>query len=178
MDLFLPTSEDLAKLPIRAVAAYAERTSRRLSAMLRGAVRDAVIDNLLREIRTVCAAHPLGQVTQASIAAAVQCLAEEYASLPVATRSPERFRAVFSLTHAALAAISVIEGARRPDAVARQLRTAVTEAERAVRAIDALDNDAARSAAATAREEYEVLLRAFGEHLDGIVGGAVDCFAD
>jgi len=172
----LPTAEELEKLPMRGVVAYAARTARRLSSALRGVVADDILDQLLRLVDTVSTTNLIGEVEQHPVAIAVQRLAEAYAAAPSGMTSRETFRAVFSLTHAALAAMHAIEAAVHPARARHEMKSAAKEAQRAVRAIEALENTAASAAAEAARQDYQMLVRVYGEHDEVIIGDPLDCF--
>jgi hypothetical protein len=161
---------------MRAVVAYAGRTANRLSSALCGVVADDILDDVLRLVDTVSRISLIGEMKQASVAVAVQHLTEAYAAAPANMKSPEKFRVVFSLTHAALAAISAIEASVNSERARYEMKAAVEEAQRAVGAIESLEKEAAIAAAESARRDYEVLLRVYGEHDEVIIGEPIDCF--
>ena len=176
MNSSLPTIEELQKLPIRAVAAYAARIARRLSPALRGIVADAILDDVLRLLDTVLTTDSLAEVARAPLANSLVPLTDAYAAAPANTKSPENFLVVFCMIHAALAAMHAIEAAVDPASADHEMKGAAKEAQRATRTIGTLDNTAARAAAQAARQDYEVLLRVYGEHDEAVVGEPVDCF--
>jgi hypothetical protein len=144
---------------------------------LQGAVADEILDDLLRPVEAVTTTSPVDEVRQAPIATAVHRLASAYAAAPAGVKSPEKFLVVFSLTHAALAAMHAVEAAVRPEGGRHERKAAAEEAERAVRTIHtALDNRAASAALEAARQDYEILLRVYGEHDEVVIGEPVQCF--
>ena len=176
MNTALPTAEELEKLPMRAVVAYAARTARRLSSELRGVIEVEILDDALRLVDAVSTADRIGEIDQVSVIAAAERVAEAYATAPAITKSLKQFRIVFSLVQAALAAMNAIAAAVAPQRARYDMKRAATSAERAVRPIDALDELAARSATEAARQDYETLVRVYGQHDDVIIGEPVSCF--
>ena len=172
----LPTAEELEKLPLRAVVAYAARTTRRLSSALQGVVPDEVLNDALRLVDVVSAAKLICGVDQVSVITAAEHVAEAYAAAATDVKSLEKFRIVFSFIHAALAAMHAVEAAANPERARHEMNLAARAAERAVRPIDALGDISSRAAAEAARQDYDVLLRVYGEHDEVIIGEPVDCF--
>src|SRR3989304_9539293 len=164
MDTLLPTADELQKLPMRAVVAYAARNARRLSSALRGIVAEPILDDALRAVDTVWRTHSIAEIDRAAIVAASQRVAEAYAAAPAGMKSPERFLLVFSLVNAALAAVDTIEAAAHPGSARHQMERAAAEAQKAASRIAALDKRAATTAAEAARNDYELLLKSCGGH--------------
>ncbi len=158
MNIPLPTAEELQKLPMRAVVAYAARTARRLSSALRGVVADDILDDMLRMVEAVTTTSFVSELRQDTIANATQRLASAYAAAPVAVKSLEKFRVVFSLTHAALAVMHAIEGAEHPERVRQEMKSAAREAQRVLRTIDAL-NGAACAVAEAAQQRLRGVIK-------------------
>ena len=176
MNASLPTVEELEKLPMRAIAAYAGRTARRLSPALRGVVPDQILDDLLRLIDDVSTTSDIVELKQAVIADAVQRLTEAYATEPASMKSPEKFLVVFSLVHAALASISVIRAVVDPASSRRESESAAREAHRALREARNHGDGLVRAAVEAAIKDYDVLVRVYGEHGEVIIGEPVNCF--
>jgi hypothetical protein len=172
----LPTPDELERLPLRAVVAYAARTARRVSFALRGVVAEEILDHLLELIDAVSTTSLIVDLRRAPLANAVERLAEAYGAAPAGAKSPEKFLIVFSLVHAALAAMSALEAAVDPSSARRQMKSAAKEAQRTARQVRALDDELAGLAAEAARQDYEILLRVYGEHDEVVIGDAVDCF--
>src|SRR5437868_1404173 len=95
MSLSLPTAEQLGRLPLRAVVAYAARTARRLSSELRGIVADQILDDLLKLVELVATTDPVSKVDKASLIRAAERVAAAYADTPDSLKSVARFRIVF-----------------------------------------------------------------------------------
>jgi hypothetical protein len=174
----LPTAQELEKLPLRAVVAYAARTSRRLSAELRGIVADDILEDALRLVEAVPAAEVMAGVDKASVIRAVGKVAAAYADAPTNLKSVVRFHTVFSMTHAAETAMFAIIAATDPDNAHHQMKLAADEAERAVRSIEVLNSTAARAAIKAARQDYEILLRESGGHEEVVIGAPIKCFSE
>jgi hypothetical protein len=183
MNASLPTANELEKLPMRAVAAYAARSARRCSSGLRGVVADDILENALRKFDTVATTEFIGDVDPASVASASGRITEAYSSAPDDVKSREKACVVFSLMEAALTAMRVLFAATDPTNARREMRSAARSAERAVRSairadpgIGARDRSDAAATADAARQDYELLLREYGEHDGFVVGDPVVCF--
>lgn len=174
----LPTVEELEKLPLRAVVAYAARTARRLSEELRGIVADDILDDALRLIDTVSTTYHVGEIDKASVIRAAGRIATAYAAAPADLKSAEKFLVVFSMTHAAEAAMFALLAAAEPGNAVRWRKDAVEEAQRTVCCIRVLSSEAAPAARKAARRDYEIMLQAYGEHDEVVLGNPVDCFGD
>lgn len=171
-----PTAEELAKLPMRAVVAYAGRNARRLSRELRGVVAEDILDDLLGLVDSVSTASVVSELEQTPLAIAAQRLTDSYAAASDEMKSLRKFHMVFSLVNATLAAIRVIEAVVRPQGASRPMKSAAKRAHRTVWRLDALKESAARAARQAARQDYEILLSVYGEHDEVILGDPVDCF--
>jgi hypothetical protein len=174
----LPTVKELEKLPLRAVVAYAARTARRISSELRGIVADDILEDALRHVETVLTADLIGEIDQASVISAGERVAAAYADAPASVKSPQSDLKVFSLVQAALAAMYAIEGACDPSNARHQIKRAAQAAQRAVRCIQALDSSVASVVGEAARQDYNILLRKYGEHDKVVIGDPIDCFDD
>lgn len=172
----LPTVKDLEKLPLRAVVAYAARTACRISAEFRGIVADDVLDDALRLVDIVSTTHHLDEVDPASVIRASERVVAAYESAPASLQSVEKFRMLFSLVHAALAAMYALLAAVDPDNARHQMERAAQAAQRAVRPIEALNSEAASAASEAARRDYDILLREYGEHNEVVIGTPIECF--
>jgi hypothetical protein len=172
----LPTAKELEKLPMRAVVAYAARTARRVSLEFRGIVEDTIIDDALRLIDSVWTTDLISQIDPASVIRASECFVAAYEAAPAGVKSVERFRLLFSLVQAALAAMHALEAAIDPSNARHQMERAVQAAQRAVRPIEVLSNGAASAVREAARRDYDILLEKYGEHDEVVIGDPVDCF--
>ena len=178
MNASIPTAEQLEKLPLRAVVAYAARTARRLSSELRGIVADEVLDDVLQLVESVSTIDPIGMVNKVPVALAAERIVGAYADAPDSLKSLKKFRIVFSLAHAATAASFALLAAAHPVTASFERKVAADEAHRAVRSITTLSSRAASAAADAARQDYEILLQEYGEHDQVVIGGPVDCFGE
>jgi len=179
MNSQLPNAEELAKLPLRAVVAYAARAVRRLSSELRGIVADEILDHAFETVNAVSTTQlSLAQLDSASVVSAAARVAGAYADTPAHMKTLRRFRAVFSVTDAALAAMNAIEATASPINVRSQMKNAANAALRAVRVVEMLDQEVARVMRLAAKQDYNLLLRKYGEHDEVIEGDPIDCFRD
>lgn len=176
MGTMLPTVEDLEKLPLRAVVAYAARTARRLSSELSGIVADEVLDRALRMVEAVSTTDLIEEVDKAAVICAAEQVTAAYADAPANLKSLERFRIVFSLTHAAEAAMFALLAANDPASADRWMKHAAKEAQRAVAPIAVLNRRDIILMTEAARQDYYTLLRNYGEHEKVIIGESVHCF--
>jgi hypothetical protein len=176
MPCSLPTAEELEKLSLRAVVVFAARTARRISSELRGVVPDHLLDDALRLAEAVATRDLIAEIDPASVVSAAERVAAGYADSPTAVQSPKRFSIVFALIHTALAAMYAILAAKDPNNARHQMRRAAENAQRAIRPIKALDSKVADIAIEAARQDYEILLREYGEHEDVVIGEAIHCF--
>src|SRR5258707_187438 len=115
MSVSLPTVEQLERLPLRAVVAYAARTARRLSSELRGIVTDELLDELLVLVELVSTTNLISEVDWASVIRAAERVTGAYAAAPDSLKSLKKFRIVFSLGHAAEAAMFALLAAADPE---------------------------------------------------------------
>lgn len=176
MTLVLPTAEELARLPLRAVVAYAARTARRVSSELHGVVPDQLLDEALRLVEAVSAIDQIEQVDKASLVHAGERVVTAYAAAPAGVKSPQRFLMVFSVVQAGLAAVYAILAALNPGSARHQMKRAAQDAERAARPIRALSAAGSLAAMQAARRDYETLVREYGEHDEVVIGDPIDCF--
>jgi hypothetical protein len=170
----LPTTRDLEKLPLRAVVAYAARTARRLSSGLRGIVADDILDNALGLIERVYTTSQIDQVDWASLYRGVERVAGAYAEAPADTKSPDKFSIVFCLGHAAGAAVDAILATEYRNDSARWMKEAAAEAVRTVACIRSLECEAAEIAKEAARQDYDTLIKEYGQHEEVILGEPVN----
>ena len=168
----LPTANELERLPLRAVVAYAARSVRRLSAELRGLVADDIVENVLTQVDAVCTYYFLGELDQSALYSAAADVAGAMSTIT----PPAKIIIGLSLTRLATAASMVIEAAEDATRADRCMARAAKRAEKAVQAIKALDDAAAATASAAAREDYEILLREYGPQNEVVIGDPVDCF--
>ena len=178
MNAPLPTAKELEKLPMRAVVAYASRTAHRISSEFRGIISDDILDDALRVIDSVSMPHRLGEVDAASVIRANERVIAAYVTAPLSMKSEEKFRMLFSLVHAALAAMNALLAAANPSITSRQMERVADAAQRAVRPLECLNGEAAIEAKKAARRDYDILLWKYGEHDGVIIGDPVDCFDD
>lgn len=176
MNASLPTAEQLEKLTMRAVSAYAARTAHRVSAEFRGIVADDIIDDALRQVDSVSTPDLIGEVDHASVIRASERVVIAYEAAPAAMKSIERFHLLFSLIHSALAAMYVLFATDDPSNARHQMKRAARAAQRAVRPINFLGSEVVSAMTEAARRDYEILLQEYGEHDEVIIGEPVNCF--
>jgi|GEM_PF-5157672 len=172
----LPSAKQLQKLPLRAVVAYAARNARRLSSELRGMIADEVLDDLLQQVESVFSTDRIGNPDEPSIVRTAERLAAAYEDTPDSLKSPGKFRIVFCLGHAATAAELALVAASHPENASFEREQAADEAERTARPIEVLSTKDANAAMEAARQDYETLLREYGQYENVVIGGPVRCF--
>jgi hypothetical protein len=172
----LPTPEQLEKLPLRAVVSYAARNALRLSSKLRGIVANKVVNQLLHLVKEVSTTDLICEVDKALVIRAAEQLASAYADAPDKSKSIETFRVVFSLGHAAQAALFAILAITEPMVASDYRKLASEEAHYVVRPIGVFRKRDAKVLMAAAIHDYNTLLRAYGEHTDVVEGMPVTCF--
>lgn len=178
MGAMLPTAEDLEKLTLRAVVAYAARTARRLSNELRGTVPDEILDQALRAVESVTRTNVIVELDKAAVIRAAERVTAAYANAPADLKSLEKFRIVFSLVHAAEAAMFALLAVTDTANARQKMKNAVKEALRSVEPIEVLCDSAATIMREAARQDYNILLLKYGDHEGVVVGEPVDCFGD
>lgn len=176
MNSALPTAEQLEKLSLRAIVAYASRAARRISLELRRIVANKVLDDALTRLETVMTTDSIGQVDQAAMIDASARVVAAYQDAPAEQKSVKELSMLFSIVQAALAAMHVVQAATNPLNARGQMQRAARAAERAVYPLAALRPDAAAIATDAARRDFETLLREYGEHDDVVIGDPIVCF--
>jgi hypothetical protein len=174
MNIDLPEVEELEKLTMRAAIAYAARVSRRLRPALQGVVASDLIDDVLGLVENVSTMNCISNVDRGLIITAAQRVVEAYAAAPITATSREKSLIVFSLVQSALAATNVIEAAVNPERSRDCMKRVASQAQRAARPIEALDDVAASAASEAARRDYSALLQVYGEHDNVTIGEPVD----
>lgn len=162
---------------MRAVVAYAARTARRLSWQLEGIVPQDLLEELLGAVDSVWMTCCTDDAYVRRLVGGVQRIVTAYSTAPAGMKSLSKFRILFSLVHATFAAMDAIQAAAAPARASHRMKRLARAAHRAVRPIHALTNSALRAALSAAREDYEILLKRYGEHEEVTVGDAVDCFS-
>jgi len=179
MNAGLPTADDLANLPVRAIVAYAVRTTRRVSVGLRGVVPDDVLDDALSLIEAVTSTVRLGKLDKAAAIRAGARVLQAYTASSSDAKTEEMILIVLSFTGAAMAAENAIFAAEvrgdRMDRVRRVARWAERTVRRIPERIDAVPADLVREAA---MQDYLILVRRFGDRGRGTFGEPIDCVDD
>jgi hypothetical protein len=169
----LPRAEQIERLTLRAIAAYAARAARRGSVVLRGAFEDELIEEPLRMTEKLASVRDLDQ----SDAVASALVTARVAQAMGALTTPQAKLAALCLTRAAgvvrcvLAAAPPSSPEWAPHYIARAAREAAKIPDTAARA---LGEPAATEAIDAARSDYEILLEEFGEHQDIVLGEPID----
>ncbi len=175
----LPTANQLERLTLRAIAAYAARSARRGSAPLRGIVEDNIIEAPLRVTEGVASVRELDESVKVSIPLAASCVVKAMAAL----ETPQMRVAALCLTRAARVSLAVLEAVRsEPPVLPGWARTQIGHASHAAAPIPdnaafALGDPWATTVIHAARSDYEILLQEFGEHTDVVLGEPID-FSD
>jgi hypothetical protein len=173
MTTALPTAKELEGLPLRAIAAYTARTSRRLSAGLRGLVADKVLDDVLSRVDALWKNRNAGN---ADVGSLMRAVADLYGAVSVVPNLSAHI-VVICMSRAAQVANELVRAERDPSRAGRYQRRAAKKAEKVVNAIKDLDI-VPTEAFVAARRDYEVLLNTYGVHNDVLIGDSVDCFTD
>jgi hypothetical protein len=168
----LPTAEQLEKLTLRAIAAFAARCARRNSAIIRGIIDDEVIDSVLRFSERVASLPELDRrdAVAAPLAAipVIDAMIQLRKSFKLAALSVERTTSVTGNIFSALGTLHLADLARRSMARAAYAASEIGEAA------DVLEEPAATAARDVARRDYEILRQEFGEHSEIVLGEPID----
>jgi len=168
----LPSAEQLQRLPLRAVAAYAARAARRVQPAVHGFIDDDIIEGAVSIVETIASAHFLECVDPASVPLAASRVAAAAADAP---RIPEVHLALMAILRALDTAIEVLGTIEAPNRSRYYAGRAAQKAERVARAAaDVFDKSAAAAADAAARTDYDSLVKIFGEHDDVLLGDPID----
>ena len=167
----LPTIEELQKLPLRAIAAYAARAARRVRPVLRGVVDDGLVEEVLSIVESVVSAEDLDQLDASSAMFAASRIIGASRSIQ---KSDSQAYAVMCLFDAARTAYSVLQCVDYPHRESHYAAYAASAAECAAGDYVALDEPAATLAAKAARADYEMFLKTQGQHETVTVGRPID----
>ena len=167
----LPTIEELQKLPLRAIAAYAARAARRVRPVLQGVVDDGLVEEILSIVESVVSAEDLGQIDASSAMFAASRIVGASQSIQI---SDSQILAVMCLVGTARTAYAVLQCVDNPDRESRYVAYAASAAECAAGDYVALDEPAATLAAKAARADYEMFLKTQGQHETVTVGRPID----
>ena len=172
----LPTAEQLEKLPLRAVAAYVARATRRVLPKLCGIVDDDIAEEAISIPERVASCERLDPADASSALQAAELMAKTAAR----TVRSQKYRAPLTICFGTLTAELLLRAAFQKDTerAARYARRAARAAARtADRVVRTLDEPMATAAAEAVRTDYETLLRTFGEHQSVVVGDPIDLSA-
>ena len=173
MNAILPTSEDLTKLPLRAIVAYAVRTARRISFELRGVVAEHLMDELLCLVETALTTESIAGADKTLVLVAADHVAAAFTAAPVSVQSAEKALLIFSLVQASLTAMHAVLAVEDSKNARSHAKKAAECAQKTASPIKSLGNETALQAA---QQDYASLVRAYGEHDDIVLGEPVHCF--
>jgi hypothetical protein len=176
MSTSLPTVDELKKLPIRAIVAYAARNARRIAQEFRGIIGDAILDEALELTESVGTADLICEIDASSVVSAAQRVVAAFAEAPESMKTAQKLLLLFSQVQAGMAAMDAILAAKQPSYAPRLMETIAANAQRGSQSILALDNQAANAAKEAARRDYDILLKEYGQHKEVILGEPVYCF--
>ena len=176
MNFRSPTFEELERLPLRAIVAYAARAARRISSELRGIVADQLIDDLLRLVETALDAESMAGGDKALTVVAAERIIAAYIEAPADAQSREKYLVVTFLVQAGLAAMYAVLAVENSSNARHHIRCAAQCAQHVVNPIRSLGGKMADSVTQAARRDYDILLREYGEHKEVVIGGPVTCF--
>ncbi len=169
----VPTAQELEKLPLRAIAAFAARAARRVEPELHGVIEDEILREALAIVENVASGETIDLPRPRLALVAAARVVE--AAVPLDTR--ERHVAALAINSSALVAYAVLSGMSDPSKLRYYAEYAAREAERAARRAARLGETVSLAATEGARADYETLLRLFGEHQTVVVGDPVDLSA-
>lgn len=167
----LPTADDLEKLPLRALVAYATRAALRLCSVLRGDPAEPTINNALSLATAVVRAEP---ITSVDVVCVVGASADVVDLLGTVRGRVEKYRAAFSAFDAGRTAWEVLIAASGLSISSAAATRAVGAANAAARAAELLDEPQATWAIEAAHRDYVALLKKFGEQTEVVIGEAFD----
>ena len=173
----LPTIEELQKLPLRAIAAYAARAARRVRPVLRGVIDDGLVEEILSIVERVVSAESFDRFDASSALYAASPILRQSVSIQT---SNSQTLAVMSLVAAAQTAYAVLQYLHcvsEPDRASHYAVYAASAAESAAGDYVALDEPAATLAAKAARADYETFLKTQGQHDTVTLGRPIDLSA-
>lgn len=172
----VPTAEELRRLPLRGVAAYAVRTARRVAVHLSHAVPREVLDQVLDRSETIVRMPDLLAADRSSLMYAVSAL---YGSLSTTDNRPtlDWIGPCLCLARSACVVDCLVEASRDPSRAEKQMQRAARVAEAAVRSVAQMPIGKS-TAGAAARRDYELLVSRCGLHDDVTIGDPATCFLD
>src|SRR5262249_52131110 len=138
-------------------------------------VAEETLDLPLRLVEAIANGKELGKVDKASVIRAAEAVTAAYETYPPEIKSPERFRMVFCIVQAAIAAMSALLAVENPRVSAHEMQCAAEAAERAARPATAVQCDADLVANA-ARRDFDLLSARYGRHEKVVLGEPIDCF--
>jgi hypothetical protein len=162
----LPTVEELEKLPLRAVVAYASGSARRLCRAFRGDPAEAIVYDALALAESVMSAESVAEVDVLRLMGAAREIME---ALTVAGADIEKHAAGYAAFCAVRTAWAVVDAASG-SSMQIHARRAVREAQRAARTAELFDEPQATSAVESARREYIALVGRFGKQTEVVIG--------
>jgi hypothetical protein len=174
----LPTPDELAKLSLRAVVAYALRSARRAGELLDGMVEEETINAPLG----IAANLLSSQSPDHSDCAAAVFAAGAIAATMTRLEKPELKQAALCLISTAMATSHILSIAAYPSDSLRVKQLAALARQQAVRAAETATDALATHTSSilaidAARNDYEVLLNDIGEYDDITLGPPIDLLA-
>lgn len=165
----LPTADQLERLTLRSIAAYAVRGARRVSVMVLGVLDQDEIDRSFRALETFASTDDINQSDEVDSLNAAASVAR--AMVPL--RDADAIAALAVFRTASMA--SNLLGAANKTQPAQFARRGIWRAARAAAGIGRAGEQLGGAAAIeAARRDYEILRNEFGEHDDIVVGDPVD----
>ena len=169
--LTAPTVDDLGKLPLCALIAYALRAARRLSPLLRGDPTGPIIGEALDLAEAVVSAESIADVDINGLLDATLRIID---ALKAVNDNYDRHTAVFSAFNALRVAWEVVIAASRRILPSVASRLAVNAAGAVARSAELLDDPESARAIEAAHRDFAVLLARFGEQTQVIIGEAFE----
>jgi hypothetical protein len=171
----LPTSEQLEKLTVRAIVAYAARAVQRVRSELQELIADELMADVILAVENSLTPQSLAQPDSGLALVAAERVVAAYVETPGDMRSAEKSILVFSFVQAALTAMHAVLAVKDRADARGHLKRATQAAELAVCPTKFLGKDP-NDALRAAFHDYEILLQEYGEHDEVVLGDPVQCF--
>lgn len=176
MSELVPTTEELQRLPLRAVAAYAVSSARRVAVHLKDLMSAEVLNDALARSEAILRMSDLPNADRSSLLYAVSAL---YGSLSTRDNDPSRdwIGPCLCLARSARAVDCLAEAGRDPSKAMKQMERAARFAEAAVRPVKGLRIGEA-TIGELVRRDYGLLVTKCGWHEDVVMGDPDLCLLD
>jgi hypothetical protein len=176
MKRYLPLDVELEALTLRAVVAYAARSTRRICADLVPEVGESALAACFLPIECFLHASDFEPLEPSLCLEAIQKLLETYSSADSGDWSARRLSMVLSILQCALACEYALQGARKTRSLHETSKKVIHSAQRAVSPIIRLGEPAHSSLVVAARDDYDILFQHYAKHSESEIGHPINCF--